>query len=201
MAVPAPIALTAVSGIKRRADAERSIAAILDAAVAVLGERPEASMSEIARAAGVSRQTVYAHYPSREALLKAVAERALRRTLAAIEAAEPEHGPPLPALERLITAWWGSVAYHARVLDALAGAYPRHDAVHDFHEPILRHVVALAARGQHSRDFDTGVPPTWLAAAFLGLMHTAAEEVAAGRLDEQAAGRALQRSIPRLFSP
>ena len=45
-----------------RADAERSIAAILDAAVQVLADRPEAGMGEIAKAAGVARQTVYAHF-------------------------------------------------------------------------------------------------------------------------------------------
>jgi AcrR family transcriptional regulator len=62
---------------RRRADAERNIAAILDAAVELLGERPDSSMAEIAAAAGVARQTVYAHYDSREALLAAVAERAM----------------------------------------------------------------------------------------------------------------------------
>jgi AcrR family transcriptional regulator len=32
----------------------------------VLSAQPEASVEDIARAAGVSRQTVYAHFPSRE---------------------------------------------------------------------------------------------------------------------------------------
>jgi AcrR family transcriptional regulator len=40
-------------------DAERSISAILDAASRVLGERPDASVEDIAKAAGISRQTVY----------------------------------------------------------------------------------------------------------------------------------------------
>ncbi|MGH3112703.1 MAG: TetR/AcrR family transcriptional regulator, partial [Gaiellaceae bacterium] len=77
---------------RRRADAERSIAAILDAAIEVLSERPAASVEEIAGAAGVARQTVYAHYPSREALLQAVVDRALAETVAAIDAAEPDEG-------------------------------------------------------------------------------------------------------------
>src|SRR5687767_8588611 len=95
------------SAPRRRADAERSIAAIHDAAVGVLADRPEASMSEIAAAAGVARQTVYAHYASREALLVAVAERALAQTLAAIDGADVGSGPPAAALDRLVAAWWG----------------------------------------------------------------------------------------------
>lgn len=178
---------------KRRADAERSIAAILDAAVRVLPDRPDAGMGEIARAAGVSRQTVYAHFESREALLTAVASRALEQTLAAIDAAAPEQGPPAEALDRLVAAWWGSVARHARVLEALAGTLTSHTEVHDFHAPVLARVEALAARG-----FDG--PPRWLAVAFLALMHAAAHEVAAGRLDDETAGEQLRVSIARLFS-
>ena len=134
-----------------RADAERSIAAILDAAVQVLADRPEAGMGEIAKAAGVARQTVYAHFPSREALLSAVAERALAQTLAAIDAAEPERGDAGEALDRLVVAWWGSVARHARVLEALASAVPSRDELHAFHGPVLARVEALARRGDVRR--------------------------------------------------
>jgi TetR/AcrR family transcriptional repressor of mexCD-oprJ operon len=177
---------------KRRADAERSIAAILDAAVEVLAERPDAGLGEIAKAAGVVRQTIYAHFPSRDDLLGAVADRALTRTLAAIDAAEPETGPPEEALDRLVRAWWSSVAPHARVLEALAAISPSREALHDFHGPVLARVEALLARG----GFDPGVPATW----FLALMHAAADDVASGRLDEQAAAAALERAIPKLFA-
>ena len=177
---------------KRRADAERSIAAILDAAVDVLSVRPDAGLGEIAKAAGVVRQTIYAHFPSRDELLDAVAERALAQTLEAIDAAEPETGPPAEALERLTRAWWSSVARHARVLEALASASPSREAIHAFHGPVLARLDALLARG----DFDRAVPATW----FLALMHAAADDVAAGRMDESAAALALQRAIPKLFA-
>lgn len=189
----------AAGGTRRRADAERNIAAILDAAVEVIGERPDASMSEIAKAAGVARQTVYAHYPSREALLDAVAARALAESTAAIDAVKPQAGPPAEALDRLTAAWWGSVARHARVLEPLAAALPDPEQVHDFHTPILERLIRLIRRGQRVGDFDRNPSPEWLAAAFLGLMHTAADEVAAGRLDEADAARELDRSIPRVF--
>jgi AcrR family transcriptional regulator len=183
---------------RRRADAEHNIAAILDAAVQVLGRRPDASMAEIAAAAGVTRQTVYAHYESRELLLRAVAERALAQALAAIDAVKPQRGAAPEALARLVPVWWHTVGRHARVLEALADAFPDSRDVHDLHAPILTRLQRVIRRGQRSGDFDRSLPAGWIAAAFLGLMHTAADEVAAGRLDPDEAGRALERTIPRL---
>lgn len=173
--------------------------AILDAAVELLGERPDASMADVAAAAGVVRQTVYAHYESRAALLSAVAARALERTLAAIAAAEIDSGTPETALERLIDAWWRSVLPHARVLETLRSDPVTVADVHDFHAPVLAQIERLVRRGQHSGAFDAQLPVSWVSAAFLGLMHTAAEEVATGRLRADDAAGALQRSVMRLF--
>jgi AcrR family transcriptional regulator len=184
---------------RRRADAERSIVAILDAAVDVLGERPDASMAEIATAAGVARQTVYAHYESREKLLAAVAERALGQAVAAIDAADMELGSPGEALDRLIQAWWRSVERHARVLEAVAAEFPGPKEIHEFHVPILERLERLVRRGQRSGAFDRRLPAGWMTAAFLGLMHAAAGEVAAGRLEAKEAARALAQTVPRTF--
>jgi hypothetical protein len=54
-------------------------------------------------------------------------------------------------------------------------------------------------RGRRSGAFDRDVPARWIAAAFLGLMHAAAGEVAAGRMDGRRAAHALQRTVPRVF--
>ena len=57
---------------------DRTAAAILDAAAHVLAERGAgANMAEVAAASGVSRATLYRYYPSREALLEALAAQAL----------------------------------------------------------------------------------------------------------------------------
>jgi AcrR family transcriptional regulator len=56
-----------------RADAARNRERILDAARVAFGERgPEASLDEIARAAGVGIGTLYRHFPTRGALVQAV---------------------------------------------------------------------------------------------------------------------------------
>ena len=64
----------------RRAVAERNVEAILDAAERLLERRLQATISAVAAEAQLSRVTVYAHFPTREQLLEAVAERAVRTT-------------------------------------------------------------------------------------------------------------------------
>src|SRR5215203_5375493 len=87
---------------RRRADAERSVARILDAALDAVASDPEASMAEIARRAGVVRATIYVHFPTREALLEAVTRRAITEVTDVIEAAEPGHGDAADALQRVV---------------------------------------------------------------------------------------------------
>jgi AcrR family transcriptional regulator len=185
---------------RRRADAERNVRAILDAAAAVLADRPDASMSDVAAAAGLARQTVYAHFASRDALLTAVAERALDEAVAAIDAARPGEGPPAEALDRLVAAWWATVAGHARVLDALGAAYPDAEAVARFHAPIAERLERLLRRGRRAGAFERADPVRWQTAAFLALMHAAADEVAADRMDRAEAAAALRRAVPRLVA-
>jgi AcrR family transcriptional regulator len=60
-----------------RADAQRSVDAIVDAAREVLAADPAASAQSIIDRAGVHRATFYRHFPSREALADAVYDRFL----------------------------------------------------------------------------------------------------------------------------
>src|SRR5438105_13983999 len=50
---------------------------ILDVALDVLGENPDAGMGDIAAVAGIVRRTVYGHFPSRLDLVRALTERAV----------------------------------------------------------------------------------------------------------------------------
>lgn len=68
--------------------------AILDAAIAVLGERGvSASMDEIARRAGVSKQTVYNHYGCKADLVRIMTERRAHEITAPLDAAGAAENP------------------------------------------------------------------------------------------------------------
>ena len=73
----------AAPGRERRADARRNIAAILDAALLCLARDPDASIADIAQAAGVGRVTLYGHFKSRADLIDAV-PRAVEPTHASV---------------------------------------------------------------------------------------------------------------------
>lgn len=181
---------------RRRADAERSIAVILDAAARVLGERPDASVEDIAEAAGVTRQTVYAHFPSREKLLSSVVDRVTAEVVTAMDAAEPDRGPPAAALVRLLDASWQTVERYPFVFQPQPMSPQESHAVH---RPILERFERVIRRGQDIGDFDRRLSPTWLLAATIGLAHAAGEEVGGGRMTADDAAHALRHSVLRVF--
>jgi AcrR family transcriptional regulator len=179
---------------RRRADAERSIARILDAAVAALGEDQEASMSEIARRAGVVRATIYVHFPTRDALLEAVTERAFAEVAAVIDGAEPERGAPVDALARVVAATWRTLGrYHALI--AINVGTRTHDELHRRHGSVLGTLLPLIERGQAAGDFRTDVPAAWHLAMLMALIHAGSAELQARRVPEADAEAALVATV------
>ncbi|WP_029108436.1 TetR/AcrR family transcriptional regulator [Mycobacterium sp. URHD0025] len=81
---------------------ERTRKAILDAAMTVLADNPSASLSDIATAADVGRSTVHRYYPERTELLRALARHVHELSNAAIDRADPTHGPVDAALRRVV---------------------------------------------------------------------------------------------------
>ena len=185
---------TASDPPRRRADAERSNARILDAAVDALASDPEASMAEIARRAGVVRATIYVHFPTREALLEAVTRRAITEVVEVIDAAEPHHGPPAEALARVVDASWQRLGrYHALV--AINTQQHGHAELRQRHSPVLATLEPLIMRGQADGTFRVDVPAAWHLSMVMALIHAASGELSAGRLNDADAGTALVATI------
>jgi len=179
---------------RQRSDARQSV--VLDAAIRTLAERPDASMDEIARAARVSRQTVYAHFPSREVLIDTVTEQASAEFSALFDSLGLDQVPPPQALTRLLEVGW-----------QVAGRYPflwwqpavSSDKDEERHGPIIERMVDIVRRGQASGDFDASVPAQWLMSAILALGRVTEDEVKAGRMTVDQATNAIQQGVLRLL--
>jgi AcrR family transcriptional regulator len=185
---------------RRRADAERSVAAILDAALEALASDPDSSMSEIARRAGVVRATIYVHFPTRETLLDAVMERSVADVAEATRGAEPRRGEPVEALERVLRATWRELArFHA--LLAINIARLSAEELRRRHLPVLAQLQPLIERGQKQGVFRSDVPVAWHLAIIRAIVHTASAESQNGRIPESEAEAAMLSTVISAVSP
>lgn len=182
-------------GRRLRADAERSMQSILDSAVQLLNERPGVSVEELASAAGVTRQTVYAHYPSREALITAAIDHVTSAAVAEMNAVNVEERQPSEALMRMAQAGWKTYLRYPRLLQ-MAALNP--DSDRRRHDPVREQLEHVIARGQSTGDFDPDLPTSWLATLAMTLGHAAAEDVANKRITTDQATHAIEKTLLRV---
>ncbi|MFC5184188.1 TetR/AcrR family transcriptional regulator [Actinomadura harenae] len=197
---------------RRRADAERNIAAILDAAADLLARAPDVGVGDIAKAAGVGRVTVYAHFPSREDLVRAVVARAIEESMTAVAAAaddttDADHAADADdtvdaeeAFARLIRESWPTLGRYGRLHEAALRALPAEE-VRGHHERPMDAVRALIERGRSTGAFRTDLDTGWLVTTVYALLHAAADDVAAGTLDRDRAADVLQATLLSVLRP
>ncbi|GAA2791273.1 TetR/AcrR family transcriptional regulator [Kitasatospora sp. CM 4170] len=178
----------------RRADAERNIAAILAAATSCFAKNPNASMTEIAAAAGVGRVTLYGHFSSREALLSELMERALSEVATVLEATGLDEGPADETLRTFIRSSWQLLDRNLRMLHAARRALPA-EAVHDHHVGILSAMDRLITRGRQEGAFRDDLPAHWLVSTVYALVQAAGDQVEAGRFTSEEALDALDATL------
>jgi TetR/AcrR family transcriptional repressor of mexCD-oprJ operon len=183
----------------RRAAAEHSVESILDAVETLLTSGDPLTTTAVAAASGVSRVTVYSHFPTQEAMLEAVAARVVERFGASLGEIDLDSGPAPAALERLIAAAWSELdRYHA-----VAAAITRRlsaERLRRAHAALQRPIVALIERGRAEGSFRTDLPVDWLLASYFALVHACGQEVHAGRLGPGEATATLQTSVNALFT-
>jgi AcrR family transcriptional regulator len=175
-----------------RADARRNVQRILEATTALIARDPAISMERIAEGAGVSRATLYHHFPNRDALMDALTDQSIEEVTAALAAARPAEGAPSEAMERVLRAAWqvigryrGLVIVNQRLERAVLRARL---------EPALAPLRTLIARGQDDGEFDPELPVEWLIGTLTDLIHGASRQVTAGSMDAAAAERVLLRT-------
>ena len=105
---------------------------ILDAALALFAEKGFAAcrMDDIARRAGISKGTIYLYFESKEAVFKALAQRAIGERIAAISGQLQAYEGSTPDLLRMVLTMIGSIASVSdavvlpRLVLAEAGNFP-----------------------------------------------------------------------------
>jgi TetR/AcrR family transcriptional repressor of mexCD-oprJ operon len=181
-----------------RADARRNIEAILDAAQQCLVADPGATVAQIAERAGVGRVTLYGHFATRADLLDAVFRRVSEEADSALEGIDTS-GDAVQALTRLVTATWPLVHRTSAVLAAAERELPP-ERVRSHHDAHLARMQALIRRGRHDGVFRTDLPESWLVATAYAVMHAAAAETRAERLDADTAGQAVVKTLVAAFT-
>lgn len=183
----------------KRADALRNIESILDAATECLADDPEMSVADIAAAAGVGRITLYGHFKTRGELVDAVFTRTMQRAddiLAATDTA----GEPREALSRLVAASWEIVHQQRNLLHAAQRELPP-ERIRGTHDKVLRRMQSVVTRGQRDGVFRTDLPKHWLVTTAFSLMHSAADEVRAGRIKPDDVPALLTKTLLSAFAP
>lgn len=100
-----------------RSDAKQNRARILAVARAALAESGEATLSSIAKLAGVGQGTMYRHFPTREVLLLAVYRQDVQAVIDAAPALLAAHPP-----DEALRLWFDRLASYGRIKHGLADA-------------------------------------------------------------------------------
>lgn len=145
---------------------QRVAAAILDAAAEVLAVQGEqASMSDVAAAAGVARATLYRYFPSRDALLDELARVAVAEAGERLAGASLDKVPAAEGVRRAVRALVAVGDYFV-LLDRERARAGRGE----YERKVGRPLRAVLERGQAAGEIRADVPAAWLTEALVGLV-------------------------------
>ncbi|MER6123790.1 TetR/AcrR family transcriptional regulator [Streptomyces sp. NPDC001795] len=174
------------TGNASRADANRR--RILDVALSELLRDPDASMDQIARAAGVVRRTVYGHFPSREALVSTLVDGAVEAVAAAHATGREGAEDPSEAVARSVLAVW-EIADRYRLLVALAQRTVTMQGIRERLASVRDSAVDVLQRGLDEGVFSSALPAPALAYVHEQILFALMEAVNDGLLAPEEAGR------------
>jgi AcrR family transcriptional regulator len=168
---------------------DRTAAAIVDSAAVSLAERGQlVSMNEVARAAGVSRATLYRYFPNREALLQAMATTGVEELAARVADADLPGLPVDQAVARLVR---GFIAVGSKYAALSAGDRGRTNDHPDVDSLLTEPVRDLFRRGIADGSLRPGLSPELLTELFSGLVKAALVSIAGGQAGAEQAAAAV----------
>jgi AcrR family transcriptional regulator len=140
-------------------------AAIVEAAAAVFAEHGDASMGDVARAAGVARGTVYRYFQGREALLAALGSVAVEEAGRGLAEARLDE----VAIEEAFTRAIRALVLVGDYFVVLARERASVDRA-EFERRISGVLRALIERGRSLEEIRGDVPAAWLVETLIGVI-------------------------------
>ena len=155
-----------------KADAryQKSRNAIVEASIQRLLTNPDASMSEIALAAGVGRATLYRHFETREELIKALTLLCLEETDEVLKPIKEQGLTGLPAIVesiRLIVP----MAERFRFLMSLTSIGESDATIGRAYRRQLRELIGYVEDGKKAGDISKTLPTEWVVASYDALLN------------------------------
>jgi len=178
---------------QQRRDLVRNRRAIIDAALDALAANPGASMAEIARDAGLSRPTLYRHFPTREALSEAIRDEALTRAAEAL--ATCDTGADTDPLEGLTCVVAALLPLGVRFRVLLAEGADTEEGFLLRRAQVLAPVAVLLDRAHQEGRLREDLPAGWAMAVLASLLVTAVRQVGAGQLPVGKAAHAVVTTL------
>ena len=162
----------------------RVSAAILEAAAAVLAEGGEqASMADVAAAAGMARATVYRYFPNREALIEALGRFAVEEAGERLQAGRLQDVPVPEAFERAVRALVAVGDY----LVIVSRQNARPDSA-EFEQRVASPLRKLIERAQSLGEVRDDLPASWLMESLIGMVVSGLQTRASLGVEDTVAG-------------
>jgi AcrR family transcriptional regulator len=159
---------------------------ILDVALEVLGQNPDAGMGDIAAAAGVVRRTVYGHFPSRPDLVRTLTQRAVSEVAAVLAEAGASHAAADAVWVDFIARLWPLMHRYRVLLVLRRSEYG--EEIHALLGPVEKTLADLVERGQDSKLFGRHLPADILSqVAYAAVFAIADYDLSDGKLGARAA--------------
>ncbi|NKS34434.1 TetR family transcriptional regulator [Rhodococcus hoagii] len=176
--------MSSQSPVPVRSQARANRARILEAAISAFAADPDASMDDVAKAAGVVRRTVYSHFPNREALIEGLVAEASGAICSSLAS-----GPPAPeradlAVAVLALRTW-PIGDRFRVLLSFARRELGEERIHDLLEPLRTISVGNVERGQREGKFSSYLSAELLVAMYEGMTLTLLEHANRGAISDR----------------
>ncbi|MEM7366257.1 MAG: TetR/AcrR family transcriptional regulator [Pseudomonadota bacterium] len=177
-------------GTKPLSRHQQTRALICEAAIAHLISHPQATMSDIAIAAGVGRATLYRYFPSRDALLKDLVATCIRETNSATAHIETDGLRGKAAIIECINAL---VPLGDKFQFLLNSWTPDHETRSQI-ERDHRDVETMMADAIEIGDVRSDLSPVWLSLLFDSLLTAAWDALGAGMAIDEVIDQ-MQRSL------